>query len=103
MGAPTGWVLPDDVDPEPPVEPWAALLPALDPTTMGWKDRDFYVDPDFAPAVFDWAGNVGTTGGGWPARGPPGQSRQLSPGPPDAPAAPRRPHRPPAAPRPWSR
>jgi hypothetical protein len=59
--AQTGCVLPDDVDPEPPVEPWAALLPALDPTTMGWKDRDFYVDPDFAPAVFDWAGNVGTT------------------------------------------
>jgi hypothetical protein len=59
--AQAGWVLPDDVDPEPPVEPWAALLPALDPTTMGWKDRDFYVDPDFAPAVFDWAGNVGAT------------------------------------------
>ena len=59
--AQTGWVLPDDVDPEPPAEPWAALLPALDPTTMGWKDRDFYVDPDFAPAIFDWAGNVGTT------------------------------------------
>jgi hypothetical protein len=57
----TGWVLPDDVDPEPPVESWAALLPALDPTPMGWKDRDFYVEPDFAPAVFDWAGNVGTT------------------------------------------
>jgi hypothetical protein len=59
--AQAGWVLPDDVDPEPPVEPWAALLPALDPTTMGWKDRGFYVDPDFAPAVFDWAGNAGTT------------------------------------------
>ena len=59
--AQTGWVLPDDVDPELPVEPWAALLPALDPTGLGWKDRDFYVDPDFAPAVFDWAGNVGTT------------------------------------------
>jgi hypothetical protein len=57
----TGWVLPDDVDPEPPVEPWAALLPALDPTTMGWKDRDFYLAPDFAPGIFDWAGNCGTT------------------------------------------
>ncbi|GAA4202316.1 winged helix DNA-binding domain-containing protein [Actinocatenispora rupis] len=57
----TGWVLPDDVAPEPPVEPWAALLPALDPTTMGWKDRDFYVDPGFAPAIFDRAGNGGTT------------------------------------------
>ena len=54
-------MLPDDVDPEPPVEPWAALLPALDPTTMGWKDRDFYLDPDFSSAIFDWAGNCGTT------------------------------------------
>jgi winged helix DNA-binding protein len=59
--AQTGWVLPDDVDPEPSAEPWAALLPALDPTTMGWKDRDFYLEPDFAPAVFDSAGNAGTT------------------------------------------
>ena len=56
-----GWVLPDDVDPAPPIEPWAALLPALDPTAMGWKDRDFYLQPDFAPAIFDWAGNCGTT------------------------------------------
>lgn len=57
----TGWVLPDDVDPAPLVEPWAALLPALDPTAMGWKDRDFYLAPDFAPAIFDWSGNCGTT------------------------------------------
>jgi hypothetical protein len=57
----TGWVLPDDVDPEPPVEPWAALLPALDPTTLGWKDRDFYLAPDFSSAIFDWSGNCGTT------------------------------------------
>src|SRR5215469_1376676 len=59
--AQTGWVLADDVDPEPPVEPWATLLPALDPTSMGWKDRDFYLEPGFAPAVFDLAGNAGTT------------------------------------------
>jgi Winged helix DNA-binding domain len=57
----TGWVVPDDVDPEPPVEPWAALLPALDPTALGWKERDFYLDPDFYPAIFDWSGNCGTT------------------------------------------
>jgi len=57
----TGWVLPDDTDPEPPVEPWAALLPALDPTALGWKDRDFYLAPDFYPAIFDWSGNCGTT------------------------------------------
>jgi Winged helix DNA-binding domain len=57
----TGWVLPDDVDREPPVEPWAALLPALDPTTLGWKERDFYLAPDFSSAIFDWSGNCGTT------------------------------------------
>ena len=57
----SGWVLPDDVDPELPAEPWAALLPALDPTTMGWKERDFYLDPDFYSAIFDGSGNCGTT------------------------------------------
>jgi hypothetical protein len=57
----TGWVLPDDMEPEPPVEPWAALLPALDATALGWKERDFYLPPDFAPAVFDRSGNCGTT------------------------------------------
>lgn len=56
-----GWVLPDDVDPEDPVEPWAALLPALDPTPMGWKERAFYLDPAFAAAIYDSAGNAGTT------------------------------------------
>jgi hypothetical protein len=59
--AQTGWVLPDDVDPEPPVEPWAALLPALDPTALGWKERDFYLAPDLYSAIFDWSGNCGTT------------------------------------------
>src|SRR5699024_4700928 len=31
-----GWLLPEDLEPEPEVEPWAALLPTLDPSTMGW-------------------------------------------------------------------
>ena len=44
-GGATGWVLPDDLDETDPVEPWAALLPVLDPTMMGWKERDFYLDP----------------------------------------------------------
>jgi hypothetical protein len=57
----TGWVLPGDVDPEPPAGPWAALLPALDPTALGWKERDFYLAPDFYSAIFDWSGNCGTT------------------------------------------
>ncbi len=60
-GGQVGWLLPDDLEPEPGVEPWAALLPVLDPTTMGWKQRDFYLDPDHAPYLVDTAGNAGTT------------------------------------------
>jgi hypothetical protein len=45
---------------EPPSEPTAALLPALDPTPMGWKTRDWLlgIDPGH---VFDRAGNIGPT------------------------------------------
>ena len=57
----TGWVLPDDLDPVPEVEPWAALLPTLDPTVMGWRGRDFYLDPDDVPYLFDTNGNAGNT------------------------------------------
>jgi hypothetical protein len=62
-GGGTGWVLPDDpaldgVTPE--VEPWVALLPVLDPTVMGWKERAFYLG-DHAPQLFDTNGNAGTT------------------------------------------
>lgn len=65
------FVLPDDLDPVEPVEPWAALLPILDPTVMGWKQRDFYIGPH-AGQLFDTNGNAGTTAwwdgrvvGGW--------------------------------------
>ena len=37
-GGGVGWVLPDDADDEAP-PPWMAFLPALDSTTMGWKNR----------------------------------------------------------------
>ena len=57
----TGWVLPDDTADTPAVEPWAALLPTLDPTVMGWKARDFYLDPVHVPRLFDTNGNAGTT------------------------------------------
>lgn len=60
----TGWVLPDDTaDLAVPAraEPWVALLPVLDPTTMGWRDRAFYLDPEHTPYLFDRAGNAGTT------------------------------------------
>lgn len=64
-------VLPDDLDRTPDVAPWAALLPALDPTTMGWKQRDWYLG-EHGPALFDVTGNAGPTAwwdgrvvGGW--------------------------------------
>ena len=55
-----GWVLPDDV--EPVVDPgsWAALLPSLDPTTMGWKERGFHL-AGHVDKVFDRNGNGGPT------------------------------------------
>jgi Winged helix DNA-binding domain len=40
--------------------PVAALLPALDPTPMGWKHRDWFLGIDHR-AVFDRAGNIGPT------------------------------------------
>jgi len=56
-----GHLLPDDLEDLPEPEPWAALLPVLDPTTMGWKQRGFYLDPDDVPFLFDSNGNGGTT------------------------------------------
>lgn len=55
-----GYVLPDDVEPVQDVEPWAALLPALDPATMGWLERDFYLGAHRAQ-LFDANGNGGAT------------------------------------------
>ncbi|GMU79279.1 MAG: hypothetical protein AMXMBFR46_20720 [Acidimicrobiia bacterium] len=60
----TGWVLPDDtadLEVGPPIEPWVALAPILDPTTMGWRARAFYLAPAHVPHLFDTAGNGGTT------------------------------------------
>jgi hypothetical protein len=55
----TAFVLPDDLEPAPPPEPWVALLPALDPTAMGWKDRAFYGGDD--KRLYDRSGNVAPT------------------------------------------
>jgi hypothetical protein len=73
-GGATGFALPDDLDPTPAQAPWVALLPALDATTMGWKDRDWYLGPH-RPRVFDTIGNAGPTVwvdgrvvGGWAQR-----------------------------------
>ncbi|MFD3491724.1 winged helix DNA-binding domain-containing protein [Streptomyces sp. NPDC058690] len=71
----TGWVSPGDTGPEPNLEPWAALLPALDPSAMGWADRGFHLPDGYRAALFDRAGNVGPTVwwngrivGGWAQR-----------------------------------
>ena len=56
-----GYVLPGDESDEAEAEPWAALLPVLDATTMGWKSRGFYLDPDDVAYLFDTNGNAGTT------------------------------------------
>jgi hypothetical protein len=69
-GAP-GFALPDDLHEEPDLQPWCALLPGLDVTTMGWFDRDWYVG-EHRKQVFDTNGNGGPTAwwngrivGGW--------------------------------------
>lgn len=56
----TGVILTDDLDPVPEPQPWAALLPALDPTPMGWQSRSWYLG-DHAAALFDRNGNIGPT------------------------------------------
>jgi DNA glycosylase AlkZ-like len=69
-----GIVLADDGAPVCAPTPWAALLPGLDPTTMGWAERDWYLGPH-KPAIFDTSGNAGPTVwwngrivGGWTQR-----------------------------------
>lgn len=60
MDGTAGFVLPGDEEPEPGVEPWCALLPSLDVTTMGWVDRDWYLG-EHRSQVFDRNGNAGPT------------------------------------------
>jgi DNA-binding transcriptional ArsR family regulator len=69
-----------DAEREPDPGPWVALLPALDPTTMGWRGRGWYLG-DHGPSLFDVNGNAGPTAwvdgrvvGGW-ASGPGGEVR----------------------------
>lgn len=71
----TGFVLPDDVDAPGAAPDRAALLPALDPTPMGWQGRGWYFPDDAKAALFDRSGNVGPTVwwqgrvvGGWAQR-----------------------------------
>src|SRR5262249_36962225 len=53
-----GVMLPGDEEPPPEAEPWAALLPALDSTPMGWQRREWFLG-EHGPALFDTTGNIG--------------------------------------------
>ncbi|MDQ1739800.1 MAG: hypothetical protein QOE53_1452 [Pseudonocardiales bacterium] len=53
-----GYLLPDDLEPVAEPEPWAALLPALDPTPMGWHQRGWFLG-EHEPYLFDRTGNIG--------------------------------------------
>ena len=59
----TGYVLPDDLEPSGRSSRGRALLPPLDPTTMGWFERDWYLGP-YKAQLFDTNGNAGPTAGG---------------------------------------
>ncbi|HEX2376520.1 MAG TPA: crosslink repair DNA glycosylase YcaQ family protein, partial [Gaiellales bacterium] len=72
-GAP-GLVLANDGEPVAPPEPWVALLPALDATPMGWRERGWFLC-GHGPALFDRSGNIGPSVwadgrivGGWAQR-----------------------------------
>ena len=69
-----GLLLADDAEPVVAPEPWVALLPALDPSAMGWKHRDFCLGPH-RELLYDVNGNAGPTVwadgrivGGWAQR-----------------------------------
>jgi hypothetical protein len=74
LGGATGALLPGDDEPTP-APTGVALLPALDPTPMGWAQRDWYIEPGHMPMLFDRSGNIGPTiwvdgrvVGGWAQR-----------------------------------
>jgi hypothetical protein len=69
-----GVALADDLDFPAEAAPVAGLLPALDPTPMGWQARDWFLGPHRTP-LFDRTGNIGPTiwwqgrvVGGWAQR-----------------------------------
>jgi hypothetical protein len=55
-----GYLHPDDLEPVATPSRWAAALPSLDPTTMGWKQRDWYLGGQ-DQILFDSNGNAGQT------------------------------------------
>jgi hypothetical protein len=74
LGGQPGVILAEDLDPVPAGRPYAALLPALDPTPMGWQSREWFLG-EHGPALFDRTGNIGPSVwwdgrivGGWAQR-----------------------------------
>jgi hypothetical protein len=74
LGGVPGIALADDEAAEPAGEPWVALLPALDPSAMGWRERGWFLG-EHGPPLFDRSGNIGPTVwwdgriiGGWAQR-----------------------------------
>lgn len=70
----TGYLHPEDLDPVEDPVPWVSLVPSLDSTTMGWKERDWYMGRH-GSILFDRNGNAGPTiwsngkvVGGWAQR-----------------------------------
>jgi hypothetical protein len=70
----SGYVLADDTEDLPEPEAWVALLPSLDTTAMGWKEREWYLGGHYQ-RLFDRNGNAGPTVwvngrvvGGWAQR-----------------------------------
>ncbi|MET9361274.1 winged helix DNA-binding domain-containing protein [Streptomyces sp. NPDC006632] len=70
-----GHALPAHLDAPAEPGPWVALLPALDPTPMGWRERGWYFDVGHKSELFDTNGNIGPSVwcdgrivGGWAQR-----------------------------------
>jgi hypothetical protein len=54
------WIGAADQGGDPPRPKFVRLLPSLDPTTMGWKQREWYLGAHEAQ-LFDRNGNAGPT------------------------------------------
>jgi hypothetical protein len=74
LGTATGFAVPDDLASTEDPGDWVALLPALDPTVMGWADRSWFLG-EHKESLFDTNGNAGPTiwlngriVGGWAQR-----------------------------------
>jgi Winged helix DNA-binding domain len=74
LGEMEGFVLAEHAEPVEAGDPWVALLPALDPTPMGFTERSWFLGAH-APRLFDRSGNIGPSiwfdgriVGGWAQR-----------------------------------